>query len=451
MQPTLVFIAVGALLLAMALARSILTRLPVSTAMIYLGIGVAAGPFALDVFEIDPVRESALLERISELAVLVSLFASGLKLSPSWSECGWHIPVRLASISMVVTVALIAMFGVWIVGLPLGAAVLLGAVLAPTDPVLASDVQIEHAGDTEPCRFGLTGEAGLNDGTAFPFVMLGLGLLGAHELGSFAWRWFAVDLVWATVAGLGIGALSGYLVGRLVLYLRSHHKEAIGLDEFLALGLIALAYGLALLVHAYGFLAVFAAGLSLRGIEEQTPKPTSQPLPDSSAHSDTATVEKIATDPRTAPAYMTKSLLNFNTQVEHIGEAVVVLLVGVLLSSALIDLSSAPDVQVSTLLWLVPILFLLIRPVAVWVGLIGARTAKQQKALTAWFGIRGIGSIYYLMFAVSHGLPVPLARNLIVLVLVVVATSIVFHGISVTPIMKRYAPRSAEAEGNDPT
>jgi sodium/hydrogen antiporter len=451
MQPTLVFIAVGSLLLAMALARSILTRLPVSTAMIYLGIGVAAGPFALDIFDIDPVRESALLERISELAVLVSLFASGLKLSPSWSECRWHIPVRLASISMAVTVGLVAMFGVWIVGLPLGAAVLLGAVLAPTDPVLASDVQIEYAGDREPCRFGLTGEAGLNDGTAFPFVMLGLGLLGVHELGSFGWRWFAFDLVWATVAGLGIGALSGYLVGRLVLYLRSHHKEAIGLDEFLALGLIALAYGLALLVHAYGFLAVFAAGLSLRAIEEQTPKSDAKPLPDSTSQSDPAAVEKVATDPRTAPAYMTKSLLNFNTQVEHIGEAVVVLLVGVLLSSALMDLSSAPDVQVWTLLWLVPILFLVIRPVAVWVGLIGARTAEQQKALTAWFGIRGIGSIYYLMFAVSHGLPVPLARNLIVLVLVVVATSIVFHGISVTPIMKRYASRSAQAEGNDPT
>jgi len=450
MRPTFVFIAVGMLLLAMALARSILTRLPVSTAMIYLGIGVAAGPFALDVFDIDPVREAALLERIAELAVLVSLFASGLKLSPNWSEGHWHIPVRLASTSMVVTVGLIAIFGVWIVGLPLGAAVLLGAVLAPTDPVLASDVQVEHAGDREPFRFGLTGEAGLNDGTAFPFVMLGLGLLGLHELGSLGWRWFAVDLIWATVAGLGVGALSGYLVGRLVLYLRSHHKEAIGLDEFLALGLIALAYGLALLVHAYGFLAVFAAGLSLRGIEEETPEPAARPLPDSTLPSDPAAVEKAATDPRTAPAYMTKSLLNFNTQVEHIGEAVVVLLVGVLLSSALMDLSSAPDVQVSTLLWLVPILFLVIRPIAVWIGLIGARTAEQQKWLTAWFGIRGIGSIYYLMFAVSHGLPVPLARNLIVLVLVVVATSIVLHGISVTPIMTRYASRTANVEEKGP-
>ena len=451
MHPSFLFIAVGTLLLAMALARSMLTRLPVSTAMIYLAIGVAAGPFALDLFDIDPIREAALLERIAELAVLVSLFASGLKLSPSWNEGHWQIPARLAFISMAVTVGLITLFGVWVVGLPLGAAVLLGAVLAPTDPVLASDVQVEHAGDKEPFRFGLTGEAGLNDGTAFPFVMLGLGLLGAHELGAFGWRWFAVDLVWATIAGLGVGALSGYLVGRLVLYLRSCHKEAIGLDEFIALGLIALAYGLALLVHAYGFLAVFAAGLSLRAIEEQTPEPDEHPVLEGSADVEPDAIEKVATDPETAPAYMTKSLLNFNTQVEHIGEALVVLLVGVLLSSSLLDLLSAPGVELSALLWLVPILFLVVRPIAVWIGLLGARTCALQKPLTAWFGIRGIGSIYYLMFAISHGIPDPLARNLIVLVLVVVGTSIVFHGISVTPLMKRYRSGSTDAEANGST
>lgn len=448
MQPSSIFVAVGALLLAMALARSILTRLPVSTAMIYLGIGVAAGPFAFDLFSVHPIRDAVLLERISELAVLISLFASGLKLSPSWRGGHWHIPVRLAFVSMVVTVALIAMFGFWVVGLPLGAAVLLGAVLAPTDPVLASDVQVEHPGDREPFRFGLTGEAGLNDGTAFPFVMLGLGLLGAHELGAFSWRWVAVDLIWATVAGLGVGALSGYLVGRLVLYLRSHHKEAIGLDEFLALGLIALAYGLALLVHAYGFLAVFAAGLSLRGIEEQAPKAEKPNVLDASDIGPEAR-KKAATDPQTAPAYMTRSLLNFNTQLEHIGEAAVVLLVGVLLSSTLLELGDGSDVELSTLLWLTPILFLLIRPIAVWIGLIGARTSSPvQKPLTAWFGIRGIGSIYYLMFAVTHGLPATVARDLVVVVLVVVATSVVVHGTSVTPIMKRYGPRSADTEGD---
>ena len=124
--------------------------------------------------------------------------------------------------------------------MPLGAAILLGGLLAPTDPVLAADVQVEHPGDRDRLRFSLTGEAALNDGSAFPFVMLGLGLLGLHELGAFGWRWLAFDVVWAVRGGLAIGWLLGMLVGRLVLYLRRTHKEAVGLDDFLGLGLIAL-------------------------------------------------------------------------------------------------------------------------------------------------------------------------------------------------------------------
>src|SRR5882762_8553453 len=101
-----------------------------------------------------------------------------------------------------------------------------------SDPVLASDVQVETPDDTDRLRLGLTGEAGLNDGTAFPFVMLGLGVLGIHELGAYGLRWIAVDVLWAVGAGIGSGWLLGTLVGRLVLYLRRVHKEAVGLDEF---------------------------------------------------------------------------------------------------------------------------------------------------------------------------------------------------------------------------
>ena len=154
-------------------------------------------------------------------------------------------------------------------GLSWGAAVLLGAVLAPTDPVLASDVQVEHAADRDRLRFSLTGEAGMNDGTAFPFVMLGLWLMNLHAPGTSIWRWMAVDLVWAVAGGLGVGTLIGTLVGQLVIYLRRKHRVALGLDEFLSLGLIGLSYGLALAAHAYGFLAVFAAGLALRRIERR--------------------------------------------------------------------------------------------------------------------------------------------------------------------------------------
>ena len=159
------------------------------------------------------------------------------------SDGRWLLPLRLAIVSMLVTVALIAGAGVAWLGLPLGAAILLGGILAPTDPVLASDVQVAEPTDRDRLRFALTGEAGLNDGTAFPFVLLGLGLLGLHDLGDSLWRWLAVDVLWGVGIGIGIGAALGTLVGRFVLYLRRTHKEAVGLDNFLALGLIGLTYG----------------------------------------------------------------------------------------------------------------------------------------------------------------------------------------------------------------
>jgi NhaP-type Na+/H+ or K+/H+ antiporter len=168
---------------------------------------------------------------------------------------------------MTLTVGMITLVGAFLLHLPWGAAILLGAILAPTDPVLASDVQVATPGDRDRLRFSLTGEAGLNDGTAFPFVMLGLGLLGLHPLGACGWRWLAVDVGWAVLGGLAVGGVLGTLVGRLVLYLRRAHQEAVGRDDFLVLGLITLSYGSALLLHTYGFLAVFAAALALRRIE----------------------------------------------------------------------------------------------------------------------------------------------------------------------------------------
>ena len=201
----------------------------------------------------DPLIYSGILERVAEVAVLISLFAVGLKLGLPLSDKGWRLPARLAIVSMTITVALIAAIGMLGLGLSLGAAVLLGAILAPTDPVLASDVQVLEASDRDRLRFSLTGEGGLNDGAAFPFVMLGLGLLGLHDLGTAGWRWLAVDVLWAIAGGLLIGGALGTLIGRLVVYLRSRHKESVGLDEFLALGLIALAYGLAVLSQAMAF------------------------------------------------------------------------------------------------------------------------------------------------------------------------------------------------------
>ena len=242
---------------------------PVDTALLYLVAGAALGPAGGGLLVIDLLHHAVLVERVAEIALLVSLFTAGLKLRLPLSDPQWQLPVRLACGSMALTVGALTLIGVVGLGLPLGAAVLLGAILAPTDPVLASDVQVAHAWDQDRVRFSLTGEAGLNDGTAFPFVLLGLGLLGLHDLGAGGWRWILLDVGWAVGGGLGVGALLGTAVGSLVLYLRSQHKEAVGSDDFLALGLIALAYGVALFMYASGFLAVFAAGLALRRIERQ--------------------------------------------------------------------------------------------------------------------------------------------------------------------------------------
>ena len=430
------YIVAGALLVAMALGGTVLKRLPLTTSLLYLLVGVGLGPWGVGLIRLDPVRDAALLERATEFVVIVSLFTAGLKLRVPPSDPLWRLPLRLASVSMVLTVGLVTAVGVLLLGLPLGPSIILGAVLAPTDPVLASDVQVSHPTDRDRLRFGLTGEAGLNDGTAFPFVMLGLGLTGLHDVGAAGWKWLAVDVVWAIAGGLAVGALAGTLVARLVLYLRREHKEAVGLDEFLSLGLLALAYGVALLLHTYGFLAAFAAGVALRRVEAGdgagagagAGRGHGAAPPDVSAAAAAADPE-AATDPEKAPAYMAQAVLGFNEQLERICEVAVVVLIGGMI---------APRYLPRDALWFVPLLLVALRPAAVIVGLYGMRLSRVQRGLVCWFGVRGVGSLYYLTFAVTHGLDDNTADRICALTLTTVAASVVVHGVSVTPLMNLY-------------
>ncbi len=425
----------GSLLLVMALGTTLLARLPFSSAMLYMLVGVALSPWGWGGASLNAALPSFGLETLAEVVVLISLFTSGLKLSAGLHDKRWLAPIRLAVVGMLITVAAISVAGVYLLGLSWGAAVLLGGILAPTDPVLASDVQLSDPDDRDRLRFALTGEGGLNDGTAFPMVMLGLGLLHLHPLGTFAWRWWSVDVLWAIAAAVVIGALLGSAVGRLVLYLRRAHHEAVGLDNFLALGLIALTYGLAVQLHAYGFLAVFAAGAALRRVERlATAAAPAAPVPKLPALApDTAVQEeKLATHPTHSSAYMAHAVLSFNEQLDRIGEAVAVVVLGACLW--------AVDWQRVTWHYLVfvALMLLVIRPVSVAAALFGSRTSNSQRRLMAWFGIRGIGSIYYLAYAVNHGLNADLAQTLSALTLLVIAVSVVVHGVSVTPLMQRY-------------
>ena len=423
---------IGAILITMALLGTLVERLPLSPGILYLAVGYALGPAGWALMAPDPLLYSADLEKLAEVALLISLFAVGLKLGVPLRDKRWYLPLRLAFPSMVLTVAFVAASGVFLFGLPAGAAILLAAILAPTDPVLASDVQVENSSDRDRLRFSLTVEGGLNDGAAFPVVILALGLIGLHDVGG-GWRWLAVDVLWAIAGGLAIGGTLGALIGKLVLYLRTRHQEAVGLDEFLALGLIAIAYGVAQLSVASGFLAVFAAGLALQRIKEHSKRASPSSVAKVTINSGAETEKELATHARYAGTYMMDAVQGFNGQLERLAELVVVMVAGAMLSYTYL-----PDRAV----WFLLLLFFVARPVAVWLGLVGATgVSRDQRLLISWFGIRGVGSIFYLMYAINHGLPEALAKELIAITLVTVAASILVHGISVTPLMSLYARR----------
>jgi NhaP-type Na+/H+ or K+/H+ antiporter len=409
------FVLIGGLLLVRGLSAGLLQRLPVTPAIIYLGVGMLVGPSGLSLFHFNPLKESALLEVLTEVVVLISLFSAGVKMPGAFTLTRWRAPILLATVSMAVTVALVAAFSVLVLGLPLGAGVLLGAILAPTDPVLATDVQIRHPGDRDQLRFALTCEAGMNDGSAFPFVMLGLGLLGLHGLGENGIRWMLVDVVWATAGAVAIGVAGGTVLARIGWALRRGDNKHALMDDFLGLGLIGLVYGLCVLVQAWGFLAVFFAAVALRQTEQSlarasTPVSDAYPLPTVSEGS-----------------------LVFKEHLERLSEMVLVILIG-----GTLFLTSWTWAAVGLSLFL----FVVARPLSVLVALAGSGTAWKIRGMSAWFGVRGVGSLYYLMFAIQHGLPETLALQLIQFTLIVVTLSILLHGTSVKPMLGLFSRRA---------
>ena len=431
------FVLVGALLLVRGLTSTILKRSPVTAAIIYLAVGLLVGPSVLNVFHFNPLKEAALLEVLTEVAVLISLFSAGVKMPVPFRFASWRAPILLATVSMTLTVALVAAFAYYVLGLPLGAGVLLGAIVAPTDPVLATDVQIRHPGDRDQLRFTLTCEAGMNDGSAFPFVMLGLGLLGLHELGDWNLRWVVVDVLWATVAGVAIGIVAGIALARLGWKLRREpHKHEL-MDDFLGLGLIGVVYGLAVMVSAWGFLAVFFAAVALRQTERKLAKAAQQ----SSAVATSAQPASAAADAKPEPEpveTVSEGSLVFKEHLERLSEVMLVILVGGALFVNSWSWAAAG---------LALFLFVVARPVSVVVALLGSGTSWRIRGMTGWFGVRGIGSLYYLMYAIQHGLPETLALQLTQMTLIVVTLSILLHGISVKPLMalfwRRGEPRPA--------
>lgn len=420
------FLLVGGLLLAIGLTTSLLQRSPVTSAIVYLAVGLLVGPTGINLFHFNPLEQSALLEVLTEVVVLISLFSAGVKMPVPVSFARWRAPVFLALISMTATVALVAGFAHFVLGLPLGAAVLLGAIIAPTDPVLATDVQTRDAEDRDRLRFTLTCEAGMNDGSAFPFVMLGLGLLGLHELGEFGLNWVLVDVLWATVAGIAIGVIAGWALAHISARMRGGREDPGLLDDFLGLGLIALVYGLSLWLHAWGFLAVFFAAVALRQTELSLFGQAREARQKLRSQAVTETQKDVSAQ------RVSEASLIFKEHLERLSVLVLVLLIG---GMAFVDSWSWRAVGLAFFL------FVVARPLSVVIGLIGTGTPWRLQGLAGWFGVRGIGSLYYLMYAIGHGLPEDLALEMIHLTLVVVMLSILLHGSSVKPMMSRFWPQ----------
>lgn len=371
-----------------------------SASLVYLGFGLVAATMIdlLDVRWIDPFDDAALIEHLAEFAVIVALLGAGLKLEPR----AWGSVVRLLVVVMPLTIAAITLFGTTVMGLSLGAAITLGAILAPTDPVLAGDVGVGPPGDGNAHRepnFALTAEAGLNDGLAFPFVFLGLYV--AADPGSGWWgEWLAADVVYAVLLGVALGAAGGYAIAAAIVRLRERRLVIHALDGWIAVGAVLLVYGITEIAGAYGFLAAFAAGVAFRSYEREHEI-------NRRVHDGAEVVEKFC-------------------------ELALILLLG-----SFVTLSGLAQVGATGWL-LVGALLLVVRPLVTALAFAGSRIGRRERAFIGWFGVRGIGSLYYVAVALGSGaLAAGEATTIFWTVAACIVASVIVHGVTVTPLTRR--------------
>ncbi|MFT4063601.1 cation:proton antiporter [Paraburkholderia sp.] len=425
------FLLIGALLTFMAIARGSIRRLPLTGAMVYLLVGVAIGPAAFGLVGVDLVGNDALLAMLAEVGLVVSLFSIGMHLRVRLRNPLWLLPLRLGGPAMLVTVALMFGFMALLTGRADGAALFLAAALAPTDPVLANELRVTQAGDDEPVRFALSGEGGLNDGAAYPFAVLGLTLAGADLSGAGGAVHFAGSVAWGIASALVIGGVFAIVFARAIFFLRTRYGEALGLDGFLALGLMSTSYGAALLLHAYAFIAVFVAGVALRH-EELRATGDRNPV---EVLEDVERGERaeIAKDPEKAHAYLAESMMGFTLEMERIAELSLMLIIGCVVSAHWRDMLDVRAVLPAMFL------FFVARPLSVVVAMAGARIDGSQRHLIAWMGIRGVGAFYYLMFGLQHarGAIAPLLPA----VLDAIVLSVLLHGSTANYLLRRYFDR----------
>ena len=388
-----------------------------SASLIYLGLGAAAAVALgwLDAGWIDPIGDADLIEHLAEAALVLALFSAGLKLDRPLTFRNWSSVARLLLLAMPLTIGAVALLGDALLGLSVAGALLLGAALAPTDPVLAGDIGVGPPGDEdehEP-NFALTAEAGLNDGLAAPFVLAGLFVA---EQGGTGWvpEWLAADVVYAIAVGVAIGAAAGTVAAASVKRLRSRDMLAAEFDGFHAIATALVTYGLVEIAGGYGFLGVFAGGLAFRRYEHD--------------HEVNRTVHEGA------------------ERMEKLLELAVILLLGSMLTTAGLSVPGWEG-------WLLAVLLLVVvRPLAVLISLVGSRMDQpDEKAFVAWFGVRGVGTLYYVALIVTSGGLAAREQELIVWTCVAaVLVSIVVHGVTAGPSLRRLLIRQRPARPRAP-
>ena len=407
---SLIYAVGGVAAMAGAFLPRLVRDLPVSTPIAVLALGLLLFALPLPIDAPDPLQFPEWAEYLTELGVIVSLMGAGLKLDRPVGWKPWASTWRLLAITMPLTIAGAALLGWWMVGLAPAAAVLLGAVLAPTDPVLASDVQVGPPGEAsedvddpydaeEEVRFALTSEAGLNDALAFPFTnaAIAMAVAGAAPSNWLA-QWLAVDVVYRLVVGFAAGIVVGRVLCRLVFGREGELQLAKAGEGFVALAATFMAYGLTELVGGYGFLAVFVAAVTLRRHEH--------------GHE------------------YHETLHDFAEQTERLLMIGLLLLLGGVIAGGVLS-----ALTLRAVIFAVIFLFVL-RPAAAWFFLPRDCLAPGERGAVAFFGIRGIGSLYYLAYALNEA-TFAQARELWAVVALVTAGSILVHGVSVTPVMQR--------------
>ena len=394
---------VGLVLAFMALAERAVRRLPLSPALIYLTVGAVAAALEPRLFFVDVQARAATVTLLTEVAVLWSLFTIGLRVRMPVPRAAWRSAIVLATSGMLATIVLGSVAAALLLGLDPVAALLLAAILAPTDPVLASEVQVHDENDADAVRLSLTVEGALNDATALPVAMLALGLLGLHQITLIGWLWH--DLAWPMLGAAAIGWLLGHAIGVAArrLLARGH---GLAWDELLFLGSLLCSYALARALDLSSFLTVFMTGAALLVAD-----PGRESKPDKD---------------------LAQRLLAFGERGERLVEVSIVLFVGAALTRI--------DWNWSVVAFAVAFVCV-VRPLSV-VAVIGrSHMTPTRRRLLAWFGIRGVGSFFYLAFALDRGVDPPLAQSLVQACVITVAASILVHGVSATPVMRWYQQR----------